>query len=94
MRLLNVNYNHVPPSLRRGVQGAGVGTGSGGGGAGSVGAGSGGTSGGGRGRATPATPRREPLRVRSLLVRGKTCRSEMGVAQKNINFGKVAVGVL
>ncbi|CAN0515442.1 unnamed protein product, partial [Ectocarpus sp. 12 AP-2014] len=36
--------------------------------------------------------RREPLRVRNLLVRGKACRSEMGVAQKNINFGKVAVG--
>eukprot|EP00953_Heterococcus_sp_UTEX-ZZ885_P005340 3351-Heterococcus_DN1.PRE.3 len=36
--------------------------------------------------------KREPLRVRSLLVRAKACRSEMAVAQKNINFGRVAVG--
>ncbi|CAM9517901.1 unnamed protein product, partial [Pylaiella littoralis] len=61
---------------------------------GTSGGGNGGGGGAGaRGRgAAPGPPRREPLRVRSLLVRGKVCRSEMGVAQKNINFGKVAVG--
>ena len=87
--------NHLPPTLRRGAaaaslgaaQGAGIGAGA----SGAGGAPAGGAGGrGGRG-AAQGSFKRENLRVRNLLVRGKACRSEMGVAQKNINFGKIAV---
>lgn len=85
MRLLNAYASHLPASLRRVAAAAtpgGTCDGSVGGSAGS---------GGGKGRASSPAPRREHLRPRNLLVRGKACRSEMGVAQKHINFGKVAV---
>lgn len=106
MRLLNVNSSHLPPTLRRGaaaaslgaaqgVGAAGTGGGSGGGAAGAgggpAGGGGGGAGRGGRSSAAQGSLKRENLRVRNLLVRGKACRSEMGVAQKNINFGKIAV---
>lgn len=96
MRLLNVNSSHLPPTLRRGAAaaslGAAQGAGGGVGGSGAGGAAASGAAGGRGGRAAAqGSLKRESLRVRNLLVRGKACRSEMGVAQKNINFGKIAV---
>lgn len=88
MKLLNVYSSHLPSSLRHAVGPSERGGDPGGEDAG------GGSSMGGKGRSVSPMSKREPLRVRNLLVSGKMCRLEMSIAQKNINFGKVAVSFL